>query len=213
MTAPGALDDAWERWTAVLRGHGWGIDAVLREPADPAALTEAVRAVGMPLPRQVVGLLLLADGQHELRTAGGRSAEPVTNVFPGAEFLSVERAVRVWEGWRDIRAQYGPEGLARNFDDMITVRHGDAVHAVYTRAAWWPFAEDGGGNALWVDTDPPPGGTVGQVLVAGPDEDERRVLAPDLATYLERLAAAQLDPPDPDALADGIAWWDAPHLR
>ena len=30
MTAPGTLPDAWHRWVAVLRGHGWGVDAVLR---------------------------------------------------------------------------------------------------------------------------------------------------------------------------------------
>ena len=53
----------------------------------------------------------------------------------------------------------------------------------------------------------------GSVLVAGPDEDERRVLAPGVAAYLEALLAADLDAPDPDALADGVAWWDAPDLR
>jgi len=82
-----------------------------------------------------------------------------------------------------------------------------------TRAPWWPLAEDGGGNHLMVDLDPPPGGTVGQVLVAGPDEDERRVLAPGVGAYLAALLDADLDPPDADQLADGVAWWDAPGLR
>ncbi|MDF2978210.1 MAG: / family protein [Actinomycetospora sp.] len=64
-----------------------------------------------------------------------------------------------------------------------------------------------------VDRDPAPGGTVGQVIVAGPDEDERRVLAPGVGAHLDALLAAELDPSDPDALADGVAWWDAPGLR
>lgn len=87
------------------------------------------------------------------------------------------------------------------------------MRRVYTHAAWWPFAEDGGGNHLMVDLDPPAGGTLGQVIVAGPDEDERRVLAPGLGAYLDALLIAPLDDPDPGALADGVAWWDAPALR
>ena len=64
-----------------------------------------------------------------------------------------------------------------------------------------------------VDLEPPPGGTLGQVLVAGPDEDERRVLAPTLAAYLQALLDAELDDPEPGAMGEGFAWWDAPHLR
>ena len=93
---------------------------------------------------------------------------------------------------------------------MTTVRGEDPVHRSYTRAGCWPLAEDGGGNHLVVDLDPAPGGTVGQVIVAGPDED---VLAPGVGAYLDALLAAELDPPDPDALADGVARWDAPGLR
>lgn len=46
---------------------------------------------------------------------------------------------------------------------------------MYTAAEWWPLAEDGGGNHLMVDTAPPPGGTPGQIIASGPDEDQRRV--------------------------------------
>lgn len=49
--------------------------------------------------------------------------------------------------------------------------------------------------------------------MAGPDEDERRVLAPGIGVYLAALLDADLDPPDADQLADGVAWWDAPGLR
>lgn len=37
---------------------------------------------------------------------------------------------------------------------------------------------------------------VGQIVVAGPDEDERRVMAPGLAAYPPLLAEADLDGPD-----------------
>ncbi len=54
---------------------------------------------------------------------------------------------------------------------------------------------------------------VGQIVVAGPDEDERRVMAPGFAAYLRLLGGPDLDSPDPDAAADGVLWWDAPALR
>ena len=95
---------------------------------------------------------------------------------------------------------------------MVRPPAGDEVIAAAAEVVGG-FPEDGGGNHLMVDLDPPPGGTVGQVLVAGPDEDERRVLAPGVGAYLAALLDADLDPPDADQLADGVAWWDAPGLR
>jgi hypothetical protein len=73
----------------------------------------------------------------------------------------------------------------------VTVRPGHPVRRESRVPGWWPPAGDGGGNQLVVDTDPPDGGTVGQIVVAGPDEDERRVLAPGIAEYLR--AAADLE--------------------
>ena len=92
----------------------------------------------------------------------------------------------------------------------MTVRPGDLpVQAVHRSAAWWPFALDGGGNVPVVDTDPPPGGVPGQVVVTGPGELERRVLAPGLVASLRALAAAGLIDEEVD---DGVVWWDAPGL-
>jgi hypothetical protein len=154
-------------------------------------------------------LLAVAEvGDPEVRDAALRTLL-TSAALRGHEFRSLAGGRLAWRGWADIRAEYRPE----DFDDMITVRGDGPVHRAYTRAGWWPLAEDGGGNHLMVDLDPAPGGTVGQVIVASPDEDERRVLAPGVGAYLDALLAAELDPPGPDALADGVAWWDAPGLR
>jgi len=198
------IEDRWWRWVDRLEAQGWGARAMLRPPAGEDVVAAASEGVG-PFPDELAALYRLADGQIASRDARGMT----TNLFPGHEFLSLAGARRAWQGWADIRATHRPE----DFDDMITVRGDDPVHRSYTRAGWWPLAEDGGGNHLVVDLDPAPGGTVGQVIVAGPDEDERRVLAPGVGAYLDALLAAELDPPDPDALADGVAWWDAPGLR
>ena len=180
-----------------------------------SAAGESAQAGGVP-PRDAVGELVRVgrvevrvEQSREVGTDPRREHAALVLVRAGHEFLSLAGARRAWQGWADIRATYAPA----DFDGMITVRGDDPVHRVYTRAPWWPLAEDGGGNHLIVDLDPPPGGTVGQVLVAGPDEDERRVLAPGVGAYLAALLDADLDPPDADQLADGVAWWDAPGLR
>ena len=198
------VEDPWWRWVDRLEDRGWGARAMVRPPAGDDVIAAAAEVVG-GFPDELAALYRIADGQLETRYVDG----PWTNLFPGHEFLSLAGARRAWQGWADIRAAYAPA----DFDGMITVRGDDPVHRSYTRALWWPLAEDGGGNHLMVDLDPPPGGTVGQVLVAGPDEDERRVLAPGIGAYLAALLDADLDPPDADQLADGVAWWDAPGLR
>jgi cell wall assembly regulator SMI1 len=198
------VEDLWWRWVGRLEERGWGARAMVRPPAGDDVIAAAAEIVG-GFPDELAALYRVADGQLETRHVRG----PWTNLFPGHEFLSLAGARRAWQGWADIRAAYAPA----DFDDMITVRGDDPVHRVYTRAPWWPLAEDGGGNHLMVDLDPPAGGTLGQVLVAGPDEDERRVLAPGIGAYLAALLDADLDPPDAEQLADGVAWWDAPGLR
>jgi len=65
------------------------------------------------------------------------------------------------------------------------------VKPIYTSADWIPFATDGGGNSLAVDLAPEPGGSAGQVIVIGSDEDARRVIAPSVVALL-RLCASRL---------------------
>ena len=79
---------------------------------------------------------------------------------------------------------------------VYLLRHGEAeeagpVKALSTNTAWIPFILIGGETRHFcIDLDPGPGGTVGQVIHATPKWDERRVIAPDVHAFLERIAAA-----------------------
>mmetsp|Transcript_6002 Transcript_6002/g.17170 ORF Transcript_6002/g.17170 Transcript_6002/m.17170 type:complete len:223 (+) Transcript_6002:410-1078(+) len=212
--ADGDLHDmkaVWDRWISILRRHGWGPDAVLQAPSTDAEIDAALEKAGsLSLPAAVRELYLLNDGQE----SPSNVANIATNIFPGYEFLPVPKALAAWQTWRDVRNAYTVDGES-DMDEPITVRASDEgkVKRVYTHPAWWPLAEDGGGNHLMVDMDPGPFGTAGQIIIAGPDEDERRVLAPGIVQYIEALAAAELNSPQEDAMSDGVAWWDAPGLR
>lgn len=195
------LTAAWTSWTAALTAAGFDPAPELRPPADPAELAQAQSRTGIRFPADLLALYALADGQ-------GRSPRS-PQVFPQYRFLPVADAAVVWGGWDDLLRAEGPDGMA-DHAEHITVRPGDPVRKEYWLPGWWPLAEDGGGNVLVVDTDPAEGGTTGQIVVAGPDEDQRRVLAPGVTAYLRLLAAADLEVED---VGDGVVWWDAPALR
>lgn len=193
------LTAAWTAWTATLAAAGFDVGPHLNPPADAAAVAAAQESSGVRFPAELAALYALADGQ------GPSPEDP--QVFPHHRFLPVAEARTAWGGWDDVLRH---DGAGDTADEHVTVRAGDPVRRAYWHAGWWPLAEDGGGNVLVVDTDPAPGGTVGQVVVAGPDEDERRVLAPGLAAYLRALAAADLES---EEVGDDVVWWDTPGLR
>lgn len=213
------LVSGWSAWLDALAHAGYPSRAMLRRPADPAAVTVAESETGIRFPDELRALYALCDGQHPSYPRGKGPHPPTTSLFPMYDLLTVGDALVQWNGWADIHRQHGPD--MTDFDSAITVRGDDPVRCVYWDLAWWPLAMDGGGNFLAVDTVPEPGGTVGQVIVAGPDEDERRVLATGIGDYLRRLVAAGVpapdfphpdDPagPDPDRV---VYWWDVPDLR
>ena len=169
----------------------------LNGPATPNEISEFEAYLGAKLPGDVRDLYLTANGQMspykvtyldnapniiELPVAL-EAEEFVGNLFGGYEFLSLAAARKYHAGFMDIISD--PDG---SFDEFITVRDGDFVKTQYFNPLWLPIAQDGGGNAYAIDLDPPQGGTHGQLIVIGPDEDQRRVLAKSVAAFFAETA-------------------------
>jgi len=74
----------------------------------------------------------------------------------------------------------------------ITVRDGDFVRAHSLNKNWIPLAYDWGGNYIGIDMDPPKGGKLGQVILYGPDEEERRVLGSCIGGFFDRLSELEI---------------------
>ncbi|MBW0105743.1 SMI1/KNR4 family protein [Pseudonocardia sp. KRD291] len=218
MTSDHPVAATWSAWLDALSTAGYPAHAMPRPPADPGAVADAQIQARIRFPDELRALYSLADGQFPGSPRGRGPHPPSTDLFPTYEFLAVADALVHWGGWRDLHTEYGTSGMA-DFDEHITVRGNDPVRREYWNLAWWPLAVDGGGNFLAVDTDPAPGGTIGQVIVAGPDEDERRRVATGVVGYLRRLAAADIPPPAPSGGTDpadptaAVFWWDVDHLR
>ena len=196
---PGAaLRAAWHDLLAAAADAGYAICELVNEPATPQRVAEAERAIGRRLPDDLAGLYLLSDGQVDWSPlVGGPDGDRqrgrwVGSLFgAGWSFDPLQRLQSGYQGWADVRGGYTADELVTDFDEAVEVRGDDPVKKRYSSPDWIPFATDGGGNSLAVDLDPAPGGTVGQVIVIGSDEDLRRVIAPSVLELL-RLCARQL---------------------
>jgi cell wall assembly regulator SMI1 len=185
------FQSAFTAWLGFLRGLGFAADAHLRPPTTEAALVAAEAEIGFRLPDDLRALYLHADGQVDIGTVTDPAPGTiVTPLFGGYEFVPLEKALDDYRVWDDLIDDWNA-GDDPNF--CITLRAGDPpVAREYWRRGWFPFAIDGGGNAYAVDLAPVEGGTWGQVILTGSDEDERRVLAPSLTAFL--VAAAGCEP-------------------
>lgn len=206
------VQNAWALLLAALAGSGYAVDELVRPGAVEADIEATQTAIGRRLPADLVGLYQLSDGQSDwYGLTHGAHAETVRergrwvgSLFgEGWSFDPVSKVAEGWQAWKEVRDGYSPEELAENFDSAVDVRGTDPVMPVYTSPDWVGFATDGGGNQLAVDLAPLPGGTVGQVIVIGSDEDLRRVVAPGIVPLLE-LCAQRAAAVDASQVTDGV---------
>lgn len=187
----GDFQSAFEAWLDFLHGLGFAARAHLNPPATEAEIAAVEAEIGFQLPEDLRALYLRADGQkHFDRIADPAPGTIVTPLFGGCEFVPLARAMEDYRSWEEMIDDWNADDDP-NFS--ITLRPGDPpVAREYWRRGWFAFALDGGGNACSVDLSPVPGGTRGQIILTGPDEDERKVLAPSLTAFL--VEAAKCEP-------------------
>lgn len=211
-----ALRTAWTALLEALTRAGYATDQMLRPGADAAEIAAAQKAIGRALPADLAGLYQLSDGQIDwYELTHGAHANTVREqgnwvcaLFgDGWNFDPLVRVVEDWIAWKQIREAYTAQQLADGFDRVVEVRGEDPVRGMYTCADWIGFATDGGGNQLAVDLAPQPGGTVGQVIVIGSDEDLRRVIATGVLDLLRRCTERVAET-DPDQADGGVLLYE-----
>jgi cell wall assembly regulator SMI1 len=192
------LGDALAAWLAFLASLG--LDVPLQPPAAEQAIAAAEAEIGFAFPEDLRALYRIADGQRDpltlAETPGTRGVGPL---FGRHSFSPLREALADYRTWLEIYEEAGADFAATY--NWTRARPGHPVHGDYWRPGWFPFASDSGGNFYAVDLSPAEGGTYGQVIVIGRDDDERRVLAPSLRDFL--LAATRRRP----AIADRDGRW------
>lgn len=132
---------------------------------------EVEAAIGRSFPPDFATSYTVHDGQSESELG----------LIYGWPLLPLHAVYEHWARWG--RLDFDDEEQTR--DAWVSV---DFIAERYTDIAWVPFSHDGGGNHIGIDLAPPLGGTAGQVINFGRDEDLKLALAPSFAHFLERIA-------------------------
>ncbi|MGW6503866.1 SMI1/KNR4 family protein [Nonomuraea angiospora] len=157
-----------ERRAAIL-----GRPEQLPPPASAAALDEAERRIGRPLPADLRALYSIADGDglgHQHRyLLGGNAWLALKDLVA----VHTDQRDEVWSGW-----ELAWDAVVFDADPPDTVRRRSG------HPAWLPFATGEDGNFLAVDLAPARCGRPGQVIRIGRDYDGGPAYVADSVTTL-----------------------------
>ncbi|MNT48570.1 SMI1 / KNR4 family protein [compost metagenome] len=156
-----------------------------------AADRQRLRARWPHVPDSLVDLLGRVDGTHYRAYPGGAVCVPILGSDLGRYpyyLRSIEQMfddTAQWDSWGEsIRSIY-EEWLAEDAD--ILGAGIDADLPMSRRLCFSHCMNNGGTSMLYLDFDPAPGGSVGQVVRYLHDPDSYAVIAPSFDAYLQQL--------------------------
>jgi cell wall assembly regulator SMI1 len=176
----------WKRIDTWLAAHAPPLAEDLRPPASAAQIAQAERAIGVTFPEELRASLEIHDGQNA--RGDGALGRWLALSCTKMKELNDELIGRMRSSW------CGDDGIIAD----------PGLRARAWHEAWIPFATDPIGDALAVDADPTPGGTLGQIIHYRHDLELRRILAPGMAAWLRELAD-QLERDEWEPKANGEA--------
>jgi len=197
-TASAEISARWAEYTSWLAVNAPEAFGNLAPGATAHELKALADAIGPPPPDDLIALLRLNNGQRD--PCG-------CCVLPGLEFLSAARITEEWQQWHEFREGETADGL-ESLDDYARALD-PGVLDKYTHAGWVPAFKDGDrADYIGFDMTPVEGGTVGQVINFGRDEDKHFIAFPGLVGLLAFWVALvqkgdchvqPADPPDQPA--------------
>ena len=195
---------AMSAWLGVLSSYGCELSHFMNPGASANRIAEIEASIGYEFTDDLKQLYLWADGQEKYMNKdkmtivhyddGGADAVYDVDPSPG-KFLCPLFGHYFFDNLNDSLVSYQRwlRGIAKISDEhnraLVTVRAGHAIHRQYFRKGWFPISNNSGGDSLAIDFDPPKDGTYGQVIIIGPNEDERRVVASSITELLTMAAS------------------------
>jgi len=112
----------------------------------------------------------------------------VLGSFLGCEFLSIGRIMSIMRDWPEFSND-------NNYSGSSFPK--EAIKIEHTNPKWVALFADSGGNCIGLDFDPGNSGKVGQIINFGSDEDQKFIIAEDIASFfqyvLERVQLGDCD--------------------
>ncbi len=171
------IADSWGRIIAWLRANASPESIEPFAPADQALIESFEARTGIRLPQELV------EFQAALHVFGSSSALPSDDDWDPMAFtpIPLDEALAGWVSQNEL-VEMG------EFDDRVPAS-ARGIANVWWHRGWMPFAGNGGGDYLCVDTIPADTGVVGQIITHSHESGKHALLAPSLGAYLQDLAA------------------------
>ncbi|MFP4973978.1 SMI1/KNR4 family protein [Paenibacillus sp. CN-4] len=170
----GNVTAAWSAFVDAMNEREPKFAGYLNAPVKEEEIAEAEAQLGFPLPEDVKELYRIHNGQDHMY-----------GIVYGLDFLGLQELCEKWVGWKALIESEGPDGMAE-LGKACTSTPTGAIKTVYANPHWLPLFYDGAGNAVGIDLDPDHAGTYGQIINFGRDEEQKVVLAPNLAAFIPR---------------------------
>jgi len=161
------MEELWGKIESWLSEHAPSVSKALNPGATDKQLDIAEAALGVSFPAEFRECYLVHNGTER----GGAC------LFPGGEFLSLERIVEEWSVWKELADEGSFRGEESEPDR--------GIHDDWFNVRWIPFTYDGDGNHYCLDLAPSAWGTNGQVITMWHDAPERELIASSFGDYLE----------------------------
>ena len=173
-----AVSNSWSRIEAWLNSNAPDAAEQLQPGASDDDIASLEAAIGTVLPDDLKESLRIHNGGDE--SGVFPTSDPSGLDTMGFSPLSAEQIASEWKTWKELID-------AREFEGSTT-NPADGIASDWWSNSWIPIAGNGGGDFQCVDLAPTASGTVGQIIGAWHDDDERHLIASSLADYLQRIA-------------------------
>lgn len=174
MATP-TVKKSWSRIETWLGTHAPSYAKALGKPATEKSIATLTDKFDLKFPKPFVDSSLIHTGQKD-------ECDFIPDGFGTFFLLQLKDIPREWKMLNDIKA-YG------DFDDF-NPEPDDGVANEWWTKAWIPFASNGGGDLLCLDSKPPKGGKKWQVVKFVHDGPERPILASSFGEWLGQVADA-----------------------
>lgn len=167
---------SWTRIETWLAEHAADILDSLNPGATQEAISDAETTLGMgSLPTDFVQSWMIHDGQN-----WEHRPQLVAGSFGTYALMPLPHILEHWVTWTELLS-------SGTFEEVQAVPTGP-VRADWWNERWVPIGVNAVGDMVCLDLDPPPNGTLGQVIEVLHDEENRVVLAKGVAAWLDDFA-------------------------
>ena len=179
-----------------IKGIWQGTSLTLTPPASPAQLAETERIIDVELPDDVRRAYLRFNGTTRHFTPGV-PAGPTLFFLPRFDWVSLDKMEELWLLMKETSSVLIADGT---WPDTTTNDENVWGEAEYQRTLrswtvgwlpkWIPIGDEGHHRKVYIDLDPAPAGTYGQLIYTQEDSYETEVAAPSFNSYLDRFLTA-----------------------